>query len=276
MPERHDVAGRTVLITGAARGIGAEAARQLAARGARLSLVDLEPDGLKALCAELGGDTLWFEADVRDRDALERAVATTAERLGGLDAVVANAGIRPPLALVENVDPAAFERVIDVNLIGVWRTVRAALPELLARRGYALCVASLAAALHPPLMAPYAAAKAGVEAFADSLRVEVAGRGVDVGVAYFGFIDTDMVRSGQAAADELAPRGSRVFARPLPVSAAGRAIARGVERRARRVVAPRYIRPALLADGLFQPLADRVAARVAGDLLRAAQRSPER
>jgi NAD(P)-dependent dehydrogenase (short-subunit alcohol dehydrogenase family) len=250
--------GKTVFITGAARGIGAESARQLARRGANVALAGLEPDRLEALAAELGDRAAWWEADVRDAAALDAAVAGAAERFGGLDAVVANAGVRPPSATVATVDPADFERVIEINLLGVWRTVRAALPHLIERRGYALGIASLAAALHSPTMAPYAMAKAGVEAFMNSLRLEVEGKGVAVGTGYFGFIDTDMVREAfaQRGADRLTERTPSFMARPLPVSVAGKAVADGIERRSRRVYAPKWILPALLASGAFQHLAD--------------------
>jgi len=203
---------------------------------------------------------------VRDAASLEAAVAGAVERFGGLDAVVANAGIRPPTATVATVDPADFERVVDVNLLGVWRTVRAALPHLVERRGYALGIASLAAALHSPTMAPYAAAKAGVEAFMNSLRLEVEPKGVAVGTGYFGFIDTDMVRDAlaQRGAERLTERTPSFMSRPLPVSVAGRAVVRGIERRARRVYAPRWILPALLASGAFQHVADAGTRR--GDL----------
>src|SRR4051812_29800979 len=87
------LAGRTVLITGAARGIGAESARQLREKGAKLALVGLEPELLEQRATELGGDTAWFEANVSEPEELERAVAGTVERFGGIDVVIANAGI---------------------------------------------------------------------------------------------------------------------------------------------------------------------------------------
>ena len=188
-----------------------------------------------------------------------RAPSTrAAERFGGIDVVIANAGIAPPLRTVAGVEPAAFERVIDINLLGVWRTVRAALPHVRARRGYVLCIASLAAAVHGPLTAPYNMSKAGVEALADSLRLELEGDGVAVGCAYFGFIDTDMVRDSFAehATQRLRARAPSALMRPLPVAAAARGIERGIERRARRVIVPRALAPIVLAAGLFQPLAD--------------------
>jgi NAD(P)-dependent dehydrogenase (short-subunit alcohol dehydrogenase family) len=268
------VAGRTVLITGAARGIGAESARQLRARGARLALVGLEPELLEERAAQLGGDTAWFEADVADPDALEQAVEGTVERFGGIDVVIANAGIAGG-GPVATMDPEAFDRIIEVNLLGVVRTVRAALPHVTERSGYILPIASLAAAMHGPMMAAYSASKAGVEAFADSLRSEVVHTGTKVGCAYFSFIDTDMVRrgfdrpSGQAAKERL--RGPF---KPPPVAAAGEAIVRGIERRARHVVAPKWVLPALYLRMLLQPLNDKAARATVVEAMRLAEQEP--
>src|SRR5215470_4844124 len=138
-----DLDGRVVLVTGAARGIGAESARQLAARGARVALVGLEPAELERVAGECPG-AVFFEADVTDRDALAAAVDGTVDALGGIDAVVANAGIGN-VGFVRSIEPEAFERVLEVNLLGVWRTVRACLPHVIERRGYVLNIASTAA-----------------------------------------------------------------------------------------------------------------------------------
>jgi len=257
MAELYNVAGKVALITGPARGIGAETARQLYAKGAQISLVGIEPELLEQRAAELGPRAAWFEADVTDIGALERAVDATVDRFGGIDVVIANAGIAP-VGTVRTIDPEAFERTIEVNLLGVWRTVRAALPHVIERRGYVLPIASLAAALHLPLMAHYAATKAGVEAFADSLRGEIASTGTKVGVAYFSFIDTDMVRN---AFDTSAGRNLRENSGPArsiaPLPAAGRAITRGVERRARKVYAPRWVPIALALRTVLQPVLEK-------------------
>jgi NAD(P)-dependent dehydrogenase (short-subunit alcohol dehydrogenase family) len=247
-----------VLITGAARGIGAEAARQLYGRGAQLSLVGLEPEELERRAGELGSRAAWFEADVTDWDALRRAVDATVERFGGIDVVIANAGVAP-VGTVATIDPAAFERTIEVNLLGVWRTVRTTLPHVIERRGYVLPIASLAAALHLPLLAHYSATKAGVEAFSDSLRGEIAHTGTKVGVAYFSFIDTDMTREGieQTAANRLRESSPGPVSSVAPLPVAGRAIVRGVERRARHVYAPRWVPAALRLRGFLQPLLER-------------------
>ena len=133
--------GTVVLITGAARGIGAATARALAARGATLSLVGLEPDLLSSLATELGPQHTWHLADVRDSAALDAAVAATVKASGGIDVVMANAGVAN-YGTVRVSDPDDFARTIDINLTGVYRTVHAALPHVIDRKGYVLVVAS--------------------------------------------------------------------------------------------------------------------------------------
>ena len=188
------LAGKVVLITGAARGIGAGVARRLAAAGATLALVGLEAEELRAVAAECGPDASAWEADVTDWAQLEAAVAGIVERYGRIDVVMANAGIAAA-GFIRSIDPGAFEKVIEVDLLGVWRTVRVCLPHLIAARGYCLIVSSMAAVVHIPGNAPYNAAKAGVEAFGNTLRAEVKHFGVGVGVAHPTWIATDMVNS---------------------------------------------------------------------------------
>jgi NAD(P)-dependent dehydrogenase (short-subunit alcohol dehydrogenase family) len=258
----YEIAGRTVLITGAARGIGAATAARLHARGANLALVGLEPDRLSELAGRLGERALWHEADVTDVDALEDAVAVTVERFGGIDVAIANAGVHWTGAM-DSTPLARIEREIEINLLGVVRTAHVVLPRLIERRGYLLNVASLAAASHAPMMSAYAAAKAGVEAFSDSLRGELRGFGVRVGCAYFGVIETDMVRD--AYANPAVLRARRLMpafvARPAPLERAVDVIEAGVRRRKARVWAPRYVGPALLLRGILQPLTELRAGR---------------
>ena len=251
----YPIAGKTVLITGAARGIGAETARRLASKGARVSLVGLEPEELEKVAAQCGPDAIWFETDVTDWDALDRAVSGTVERFGGIDVVMANAGIASG-GLVRYTDVDAWERVIEVNLLGVFRTVRTCLPHVIERRGYILPVASLAAAVHSPVMSAYSASKAAVEAFGDALRGEVAHHGVSVGVAYFSWIATDMVAGGDAtvAARLLRGRMRGPLAKTYPLSVAIDAVEKGIENRSMRVVAPGWAK-ILLAMRYWVPAA---------------------
>lgn len=263
----YNVSGRTVLITGAARGIGAECARRLSSQGANVALVGLEADELEKVAAQCGANAAWFEADVRDRDGLAAAVEGTVERFGGIDVVMANAGIGGG-GPVRHTDPDAFERVIEINLLGVYRTVYACLSHVIERRGYVLVVSSLAAVVHGPGMASYTASKAGAEAFADSLRSEVKHLGVDVGVGYFSWIDTDLVRGADAhpAYGGLRAKIPGPAGKTHPVSAVGDAVLDGVVRRRRHVVVPGWVRAAIALRGLLPLITDRQALKSAPDM----------
>jgi NAD(P)-dependent dehydrogenase (short-subunit alcohol dehydrogenase family) len=254
----YDVSGRTVFITGAARGIGAETARRLHGKGANVALVGLEPERLQALAAQFGERAIALEADVTDFEALQRAVTATVDRFGSIDVGVANAGIAytGPLASapIEQV-----ERTLAVNFLGVWRTDRALISQIVEKQGYLLNIASLAAVSHAPMMGPYTAAKAGVEALTDALRMETALTGAKVGCAYFGFIDTDLVRASfkQPSAEAMTGRLPGFMRNPAPLSKAIDAIERGVERRSDRLWAPRWVGAMLALRGVLQPLTER-------------------
>jgi NAD(P)-dependent dehydrogenase (short-subunit alcohol dehydrogenase family) len=237
---RTSLSGKSVLITGAARGIGAELARRAARRGARVALVGLEPEQLAAVADELGPEHLWVEADVTDAEALQAAVRRTVETFGGLDIVVANAGIAP-LTTVMTSSAHALARTIEVNLIGAMLTVHAALPHVAERRGHVLLISSAAAFTVLPGMSAYCAAKAGVERFGDALRLEVAHRGVTVASAHPTWIDTDLVRDTEAALPTFAETRKRL---PGPlgaytsVEACADALVENLETRGRRVFVP--------------------------------------
>jgi NAD(P)-dependent dehydrogenase (short-subunit alcohol dehydrogenase family) len=256
--QRFDVNGKTALVTGAARGIGAGIAERLHARGANVALVGLEPEKLEALAARLGQRAIAIEADASDLSALRDAVAQTVERFGGIDVGIANAGVSFSGSLMK-APVEQVERTFAVNLLGVWRTDRALIDQIVQRRGYLLNIASLAAAFHSPLMGPYTSTKAGVEALTDSLRVEAAPFGASVGCAYFGFIDTDIVRNSfaQPSASSLRSEMPSFIAKPAPLKSAIDAIERGIERRAARLWAPRWVGPALMLRTLAQPLTER-------------------
>jgi NAD(P)-dependent dehydrogenase (short-subunit alcohol dehydrogenase family) len=255
---RFDVAGRTVFITGAARGIGAETARRVHAAGANVALVGLEPDKLALLAEQLGPRrTAWFEADVTDYDAIRSAVEGTIARFGKIDVAVANAGIQF-MGRMATMPREHFERTLEVNLFGVWRTDRAVLDEIVRNRGYLLNISSLSAASHAPLMGAYTASKAGVEAMTDCLRVELAHTGARVGCAYFGFIDTDLVKASFAHPSTIGLTSTlpKFIAQPAPLPLAIDAIERGIARRSARIWAPRFVGGALALRGILQPLTE--------------------
>lgn len=238
------VDGKVVFITGGAAGVGAEVARRLHAKGARLLLTDVDSDALASFAAALGGDrVLTVTADVRDLPAMQAAVDAGVQRFGGVDVVVANAGIASYGSVLQ-VDPAAFKRLMDVNVLGVFHTVRAALPAIVERRGYVLVVSSLAAFTAAPGLAPYNASKAAVEQFANALRLEVAHRGVDVGSAHMSWVDTAMVRDTKT---DLSTFGEMLSKLPYPVNVTtsvekcGAAFVDGIEGRKTRVYCPRWV-----------------------------------
>ncbi len=182
-----------VLITGAARGIGAEVARQLVEKGARVALVGLEPDLLSELAQNLGSENIWFECDVTDFQALEHCVKKVIGVFGGLDVVVANAGIACTGTVA--ISPVeVMSKIVEVNLIGTINTVSACLPAMIESRGYLLLVGSMISHVSMPGSAAYTASKVAVESFAKTLRLEVAHKGVDVGIIKPGWTDTDLVQ----------------------------------------------------------------------------------
>jgi len=234
---------KVVLITGPARGIGAATARALASRGARLSLVGMEPELLAALAAELGDRHAWSACDVTDQRALDDAVARTVATLGGIDVVVANAGITTHGTMLV-ADVEALVRVIDVNVSGVIRTVKATLPHLVARKGYVLVVSSAAAFTAMPGLSAYAASKAGVEQLANVLRLEMAAYGVAVGSAHMSWIDTDLVRDVQAdlsAFDRTIAKLPGPFKRITTLDECAQAFVSAIESRARQLFVPKAL-----------------------------------
>ncbi len=240
---RTSLAGKSVLITGGARGIGAALARKAAARGARVALVGLEPDELARVADELGPEHLWVEADVTDPEALRAAVQRTVDTFGGLDVVVANAGIAP-LTTVMTSSAHALARTIEVNLIGTVLTAHAALPEIAKRRGHVLLISSTAAFTVLPGMSAYCASKAGVERFGDVLRLEVAHRGVTVASAHPIWVDTDMVRDTEAALPTFKAVRSQLpgpLGTFISVEKCAEALIENLETRGRRVFVPRSI-----------------------------------
>jgi NAD(P)-dependent dehydrogenase (short-subunit alcohol dehydrogenase family) len=235
-------------------------------RGARVALLGLEPEELERVAADCGGAP-WHECDVRDREQVDDAVEAAVAELGGLDVVVANAGVAAQLPLIGG-DPEVFERTVAVNLTGAYYTLRAAGPHVAHRTGYALAIASLAAAVHAPLLGAYSATKAGVEALGNTLRIELRPYGARVGVAYFAELDTDMTRRGfaTAAAERIDRRGGP-FTRVAPLEVGIDAIERGIERRSRRVVAPRWVAAMLPARMAVQRVVEAATSRGLGETL---------
>jgi NAD(P)-dependent dehydrogenase (short-subunit alcohol dehydrogenase family) len=259
MPPAYDLNGKVALVTGAARGIGFETARQAHLRGASVAVVDLDPGHVAEAAERIGPRAIGVAADVTDDAAVRRAVAETVERFGGLDVAVANAGIAPAkMATTRGIGAEEWERVFEVDILGVWRTARAALPQIVERRGHIVLTSSAYAFVNGVFNSSYAAAKAGVESLGRSLRAELMPLGASAGVAYFGWVDTKMVKdAAEANGGRMEENLPELLRKRIEPDEAAAAVVRGIEERAPRVFAPRWWRYVSAFRGILNPLLDR-------------------
>ena len=258
-----DLNGLVILITGGASGIGAATAKALQANGAIPVLIDCDAAQLKNTAAALNVGS--FCVDVTDLAACQVAVAQTLSTHGRIDVVWANAGIASfgPLLLT---DRAAWKRCVEVNVFGTLNIVRAALPAVIAQRGYVLATASVSSFAHPPAVSSYASSKAAVEAMCNCWRIELAAHGVGVGTIYASWVQTPLVSEGDLhpAFVRLKSTMPAPLRRAMPVSQAAEMIVDGIQCRARRIWVPGWVRVLhWLRAALHTPLAER-------DLLQAA------
>lgn len=262
--------GQVVLVTGAGSGIGAAGALELARRGAIPVLLDCDADTLEATARLIGRDTLVQCCDVTDASACEAAIEATLARHGRLDTVWANAGIAS-FGQLAHTDPSAWQRVIDVNVMGVFNTVRAALPAVLRQRGYVLITASASSFAHPPALSAYAASKAAVEAMANAWRIELAAHGVAVGVIHASWVATALVSEGalHPGFERLRATMPAVLNRPLEPDVAARIMVDGIAKRQRRIWVPGWVKMLhWLRPFLHTPLGERELVRAAPDIER--------
>jgi NAD(P)-dependent dehydrogenase (short-subunit alcohol dehydrogenase family) len=179
----------------------------LHARGANIVLVGRDLSAVTVLAHELGDRrALPLSVDVTDPAALRNAGIRAVDRFGALYVVFANAGVAPKApATIAGIDPELFEHTVEVDLLGVWRTVRAALPQVIAHRGHVLVTASIYAYVNGAVNAPYAVSKAAVEQFARALRVELAMHQATAGILYPGWVHTPMTTSSPECAPPPSP-----------------------------------------------------------------------
>ncbi|HEX5359628.1 MAG TPA: SDR family NAD(P)-dependent oxidoreductase [Fluviicoccus sp.] len=252
---KYDISKLTIAITGSTGGLGSALAKALHAKGAKLALLDLDGAAAQQQAESLGGPgrAKGWAVNVRSMESLQQAIDAAAAHFGGLDLVIANAGITEMEALV-NGSEAAFTRVIDINLNGVWRTFKAAIPHVQKRKGYLLAISSMAAFIHSPLQSSYAASKAGVWAMCDSIRLELRHLGVGVGSVHPTFFPTPMMDG--VFADEA---GNRIWDgnkggiwKMVTLESVVVAIVEGIEQRSDMIVAPKRIGLIARAPGVFR------------------------
>jgi len=255
----YDLNGKVALVTGAARGIGFETARQLQLRGASVAVVDIDAAEAREAAERIGERAIGIGSDVTDHGAITAAVAETVERFGGLDVVVANAGIaQKQMATVRGIGTEEWERVFEVDMLGVWRTVRAALPQIVERRGHIVVTSSVYAFVNGVLNSPYAVAKSGVESLGRSLRAELMPLGASASVAYFGWVDTKLVQDAfEANGDRMQQNLPEFLKKRITPAQAGAAVVAGIEERAPRIFAPKWWRYVSALRGILNPLLDR-------------------
>lgn len=260
-----DPAGKVALITGGAAGIGFETARQLQQAGASVVIVDCNKAAAAQAVERLGGDRAKaVVADVTDRDAMRQAVKTAIAQFGRLDVVVANAGITPQPATLRHCDPADFDKVMAVNVTGVFNSVHAAIDELIRQQGHIVVVASAAAFCPPVAGAAYMISKAAVEQLARALRLELALHKVTVTTAYFGVVDTQLASAtldDDPVGRALNQRLPAVLRKRLPVRQAGQLLVEAIRQRAPTLVVPMGWRPYSWLRGVINPLADQLLQR---------------
>lgn len=257
----YNLTGKVILITGASGGIGTASAHKLAARGAKLALVDLSGDAVTALAAQLpAGSALPIAADVTDVDQMTTAVEKTVAEFGRLDVVWANAGItyEPPVTLL-TADLARYEKVIEVDLLGVVRTIKPALDQIITNQGQVVVTGSGYSFVNAMINSAYGASKAGVEMLARCLRAELAPHGASASVLYPGWTKTSIAESTQT--DDIVNQLFRhAFRGPLgkmsspDVVAAG--LIRGLQKRSPRMFAPRPWAAYSALRGILNPLTD--------------------
>jgi len=252
--------GKVALVTGAARGIGFETARQMHLRGASVAMLDLDADEAREAAERIGPRAIGLGGDVTDQSAMMNAVAEVVERFGGIDVAVANAGIaQKQFATVRSISGEEWERVFEVDLLGVWRTVRAALPQIVERHGQMIVVSSVYAFANGMGNSPYAVAKAGVEALGRTLRTELKPHGASASVAYFGWVDTKMVQDAfeQEASPRMRELSPEWLLKRISPEEAGAGLVRGIEEQAPRIFVPKWWRYVSAFRGLINPLLDK-------------------
>lgn len=216
--------GKVAIVTGAAGGIGAAAAKRLTDEGASVLLVDRREEGLKQVAAGLRGGVEIVAADITDRSQVDDYTKTAVDRFGGLDAVLLNAGVFGDMAPVDAYDEKRFDEVLSINVKGTWHGLRAAVPHLRNRGGGSIVVTSSTQGLSAYfLSSPYTASKHAVVGIAKNAAMDLVGDNIRVNTVHPGITDTRMMGELHATASPDDPDAAMAaFATSIPMRRYGR------------------------------------------------------
>ena len=256
--------GRRIILTGASEGIGRALALALAARGARMALAARDRERLESLaqqCRAAGGEALAVPTDVTSQQDLEWLVTETVKTFGGIDAVIHNAGITMWSRFDALQDLEIFGRLMEVNYHAPVRLTALALPHLKQSRGLIVAVASLAGLTGVPERSAYAGSKHAMVGFFDSLRIELAGSGVDVSVVAPDFVVSEIHKRAIGPDGEPLGASPMMQAKIMTAEECARHIMRGMEKRQRLVLMTTRGKLGRWLKLLAPSLIDRIAAR---------------
>jgi len=274
---RRSFTGRTVLVTGAGGGLGRAIAVRFARAGAHLVALDKDTAGVEGLRAELGAHgaaCLALPCDVTDADACARAVAAGVRHFGSLDVLVNNAGLSQRSGFAAT-DLSVIRRVMDVNFYGAVHCTKAALPHVIAARGLLVTISSVAG--FTPLVARtgYSASKHALHGFFESLRTELAPRGVDVMMVCPSFIATHIDRNALGGDGRPVRHAQLTIGGQLAAETVADRIYEGAVRSRRLLLVGRTARQAWWVSRLAPALYERLMARrLSGELESDATTSP--
>jgi NAD(P)-dependent dehydrogenase (short-subunit alcohol dehydrogenase family) len=255
----YDLLGKVVLITGGTGGIGSTTARELLRRGAKVAIVDIDPETPQIAERMSSHSAMGAVADVRVRSELDLAVANVVDRFGQVDVAIANAGILSRAATLRTTPTSSIESLLAVNVTGVVNTVQAAMDQVIAHHGQFVLISSVFAFLNGMGTIPYAMSKAAVEQLGRGLRVELAAHGVSTTIAYFSLIETNMIKQGvddDPVVEELLATLPRAFLKRLQPDTAATALADGLAHRSPRIMEPSRWKPLSALRGLIAPALD--------------------
>lgn len=260
---KYELKDKVVLITGATGGIGAACAREFYRNGAKLVLTDISQSSVDKLASEFAKDrVLAKEMDVTDWSSIKKVIKQTVATFGRLDITVANAGIswKESAYTVFNCDETEFEKIIDVDLLGVWRTIKASLPEVVKNQGQIVVTSSIYAFTNGMCNAPYATSKAGIEMLFRSLRAELAGKGASSTVLYPGWITTPLTE-GVFGGDNLTTKMREIgfppfLRRAITPEKVATALTKGLSKRSPRIIVPARWIPIQILRGIVGIFSD--------------------